>query len=149
LASEKYEEYQSIQRKTDEEYRNASGSLGITGGVMMIIWPMSAFERPCTQKEVCDDWCENKQTINSAAKKLENEGIIEMIPSKENFREKLMVFTEKGSAFAEKTAGKLVKAEKAAFDRFTEEEQKEILRLGRKHYELLKEEFDKIKGETK
>ena len=72
-----------------------------------------------------------------------------MIPSKENFREKLMVFTEKGSAFAEKTVGKLVKAEKAAFDRFTEEEQKEILRLGRKHYELLKEEFDKIKGETK
>ena len=149
LISDKYEQYQAIRRKTDDEWNSAIDHCGMAKSQMMIIWTLWDFGRPCTQKEICEDWYENKQTINSAAKKLENEGIIEMIPSKENFREKLMVFTEKGSAFAEKTVGKLVKAEKAAFDRFTEEEQKEILRLGRKHYELLKEEFDKLKGETK
>ena len=149
MASEKYEEYQSIRRKTDEEYRNAGGSLGITGGVMMIIWTMSAFERPCTQKEVCDDWCENKQTINSAAKKLAEAGIIKIVPSPDNFREKLLCFTEKGSALAKNTVGKLVAAEQNAFNRLAKEEQTEVLRISKKHYELLKEEFDKIKGETK
>ena len=97
-----FEQFEEYRRKTDEEYASVMENFGFARAPTKILFTLFCFERPCTQKEVCDDWCENKQTINSAAKKLENEGIIEMIPSKENFREKLMVFTEKGSAFAEK-----------------------------------------------
>lgn len=142
-----HEELETIRRKTDDVYRSAEGMFGFSKGVMMIIWTLSAFKRPCTQKEICDDWCESKQTINSAAKKLIEDGIIDIAPSPDNFREKLLTFTEKGRFLAMRTAGKLIEADNNAFERLTEEEQKEMVRLNRRYYEFLKEEFEKIEGE--
>ena len=146
---EKFEQYQSVRRKTDDEWNNAIDRFGMAKGQVMIIWTLYDFGRPCTQKEICDDWYENKQTINSAAKKLIEEGYIDIAPSPENFREKLLTLTEKGKFFAMRTVGKVLEAEKNAFSRLSEEEQNEFIRIKNKHYELLREEFDKIKGENK
>ena len=77
------------------------------------------------------------------------EGIIDIAPSPENFREKLLVFTEKGKFLAMRTIEKMIAAEKNAFGRLSEEEQAEAVRISKKHYELLKEEFGKVKGENK
>mgnify|MGYP003297853436 CR=1 FL=1 len=65
-----YDEYENTRRKISDEYDAVLGSFSLSKGAMMIIWTLSAFGRPCTQKEICCDWYENKQTINSAAKKL-------------------------------------------------------------------------------
>ena len=146
---ERYEMYQSIRRKTDDEWNSAINLFGMAKGQIMIIWTLFDFGRPCTQKEICDDWYENKQTINSAAKKLALEGYIDIAPSPENSREKLLVFTEKGKFLAMRTVRKLIEAEKNAFFRLSEEEQAEAIRISQKHYEILKEEFSKIKGENK
>ena len=97
---EKYEQYQAIRRKTDDEWDCAINRFGMAKGQIMIIWTLYDFGRPCTQKEICDDWYENKQTINSAAKKL------------------------------------------------SEDEQNETIRITQKYYEMLKNEFSKIKGEN-
>ena len=105
---EKYEQYQAIRRKTDDEWNVAINHFGMAKGQIMIIWTLYDFGRPCTQKEICDDWYENKQTINSAAKKLSEEGIIDIAPSPENSREKLLVFTEKGKFLAMRTVKKLI-----------------------------------------
>ncbi|MBE6899466.1 MAG: hypothetical protein E7479_02200 [Ruminococcaceae bacterium] len=144
-----YDLYENIRRKTSDEYDRMVSSLGISKGEMMIIWSLFDFGRPCTQKEICLDWLVNKQTINSAAKKLAEEGIIDITPSPENMREKFLVFTEKGKFLAMRTAQKLVEAERKAFFRLSEEEQAESIRISQKHYEILKEEFAKIKGENK
>lgn len=149
MAAEKYEQYQAIRRKTDDEWDSAITAFGMAKGQIMIIWTLWDFDRPCTQKEICDDWYENKQTINSAAKKLVEEGYIDMAPSPENFREKLLVLTEKGKFFAMRTVGKALDAEKKAFGRLSKEEQDELIRIQKKHLEFLKEEFDEIKGENK
>ncbi len=146
---ERYELYQSISRKTDDEWGSAINNFGMAKGQVMIIWTLFSFGRPCTQKEICDDWYENKQTINSAAKKLIEEGYIDIAPSPENFREKLLVFTEKGKFLATRTVGKMLFAEKNAFNSLSEEEQDELIRISDKHYAFLKKEFDKIKGENK
>ena len=114
----------------------------------MVIWSLYYFGRPCTQKEICDDWYENKQTINSAAKKLAEEGIIDIAPSPENFREKLLVFTEKGKFLAMRTVRKLIEAERNAFNALSEDEQNEAIRITQKYNEILKNEFSKIKGEN-
>ena len=75
-----YERYEAIRRKTDDEYESVISAFGISKGAMMIIFTLYSFGRPCTQKEICEDWYENKQTINSAAKKLAEEGIIDRPP---------------------------------------------------------------------
>ncbi len=148
MPNNNYDIFENIRRKTNDEYDRMVFSFGMSKGEMMIIWSLFAFGRPCTQKEICMDWLVNKQTINSAAKKLAEEGIIDIAPSPENLREKLLVFTEKGKFLAMRTAQKLVEAERTAFSRLSEEEQLEAIRISRKHYEMLKEEFEKVKGEN-
>ena len=145
---ERYELYQSIRRKTDDEWDCAINRFGMAKGKLMIIWTLYDFGRPCTQKEICDDWYENKQTINSATKKLVEEGYIDISPSPENSREKLLVFTEKGKFLAMRTVRKLIEAERNAFEALSEEEQNETIRITQKYYEILKNEFSKIKGEN-
>ena len=149
MTSEKYEEYQSIRRKTDDEWDNAINHFGMAKVQIMIIWTLFCLERPCTQKEICEDWYENKQTINSAAKKLIEEGYIDIAPSPENFREKLLTFTEKGKFLAMRTVAKILFAEKTAFARLSEDEQEKLIDINKKYCGFLKEEFDKIKGENK
>ena len=145
---EKYEQYQAIRRKTDDEWDAAINRFGMAKGQLMVIWTLYDFGRPCTQKEICDDWYENKQTINSAVKKLALEGIIDIAPSPENMREKLLVFTEKGKFLALRTVRKLIEAERNAFEALSEEEQNETIRITQKYYGILKNEFSKIKGEN-
>ena len=145
---EKYEQYQAIRRKTDDEWNVAINHFGMAKVQIMKIWTLYDFGRPCTQKEICEDWYENKQTINSAAKKLSEEGIIDIAPSPENSREKLLVFTEKGKFLAMRTVRKLIEAERNAFNALSEDEQNETIRITQKYYEMLKNEFSKIKGEN-
>ena len=148
LANSNYDIYESIRRKTNDEYEAALGGFSVSKSAMMIIWSLYDFGRPCTQKEICDDWYENKQTINSATKKLVEEGYIDISPSPENSREKLLVFTEKGKFLAMRTVRKLIEAERNAFEALSEEEQNETIRITQKYYEMLKNEFSKIKGEN-
>ena len=143
----KREKYDILRRKVDEEYESMINYFGLSRSSMMIMWTLSFLGRPCTQKEICDDWFENKQTINSAAKKLLEEGIIDIAPSPENLREKLLSFTEKGKFLAMRTVGRIIEAERNAFESLSEEEQSEAIRISEKHYEILKNEFHKIKGE--
>ena len=143
----KYEIYDILRRKENDIYDKILASLGFANSRMKVIWTLYAIERPCTQKEVCDDWFENKQTVNSAVKKLVEEGYIELAPSPENFREKLLVFTEKGRLLAHRTVGKLVEAENTAFSKFSEEEQETMIALREKHNKFIEEEFAKIEKE--
>lgn len=145
---DKLEQFEVFRRKIDEEYGSLLDSFGLSKARMKIICTICEKGRPCSQKEVCDDWYENKQTINSAAKKLEEEGYIDIAPSPENFREKLLVLTEKGKFFARGSVKKMLAADRIAFSKFTEEEQETAIRLNEKFYYNLKEEFEKIKGES-
>ena len=147
MANSNYDIYENIRRKTNDEYEAALGGFSVSKSAMMIIWSLYSFGRPCTQKEICNDWLVNKQTVNSAAKKLIEEGYIDIAPSPENSREKLLVFTENGKFLAMRTVGKLIEAERRAFEGLSEEEQNEAIRITQKLYEILKKEFLTIKGE--
>lgn len=144
-----YEEFEEKRRELDEVYDKSMGLFGLSKGAFMVIYTLYSLERPCTQKEICKDWHENKQTVNSAVKKLIEEGIIDIAPSPENLREKLLTFTEKGKFLAMRTVRKMIEAEKTAFGKLTEEEQKEAARITGKFCELLKKEFEKTKGENR
>ncbi|MBR5872515.1 MAG: MarR family transcriptional regulator [Oscillospiraceae bacterium] len=144
-----YEEFEEKRRELEEVYDKSMGIFGLSKGAFMVIYTLYSLERPCTQKEICEDWHENKQTVNSAVKKLIEEGIIDIAPSPENLREKLLTFTEKGKFLAMRTVKKLIDAEKTAFGKLTEEEQKEAARITGKFCKLLKKEFEKTEGENK
>lgn len=144
-----YDKYVEIIRETEGLYDKTVSESGLSKGAFIVLWTLYDFGRPCTQKEICENWHENKQTVNSAVKKLIEEGYIDIAPSPVNLREKLLTFTEKGRFFSKRTIGKVFDAEKRAFNRLLEDEQKEAVRISEKYYKLLKEEIDLIKGEEK
>ncbi len=115
----------------------------------MMVMMSVASKEPITQKEICEIWAINKQTLNSAVKKLIQEEYISLKPSGENFREKLLYFTEKGKALSEKTAVKMATAEITAFKRLTSGEQETLVSLMEKCIGFEKEEFKKITGGKK
>ena len=47
-----------------------------------------------------------------------------------------------------RTVRKLIEAERNAFNALSEDEQNETIRITQKYYEMLKNEFLKIKGEN-
>ena len=64
--------------------------------------------REMTQSE-CHAMYEPKQTVNSALKKLERDGIIELLEMKDK-RSKRLHLTEKGEEFARETVDKVIAA---------------------------------------
>lgn len=78
-----------------------------------------------------------KQTINSALKKWEDTGYIELSTDLDR-RRKLIQLTTKGEFLAQETVDKVIVLENQTFDRFTDSEQKLFLDLLHKYTDNLK-----------
>ncbi|MGN0628633.1 MAG: MarR family winged helix-turn-helix transcriptional regulator [Oscillospiraceae bacterium] len=139
----------SIGHQIDELYHAAAERMGLSDSAFTIMYGLYEAGRPCTQKEICERWGLNKQTVNSSVKKLVEQGVLRAAPSGENFREKLIFFTEKGGSLADRTVAKIMDAERAAFEKFSEEERQAAVALSEKQLRFMREEFSEFIGEIK
>ncbi len=69
-----------------------------------------------SQKEISENWCISKTTLNSTVKKLESNGYIELKKIEDKKREKKIVLTESGKALAENLLRDMYRAENYAMD---------------------------------
>lgn len=134
-------EYNTIFKENNEMYRGVAKVLGLTDTALWILYALRDSRGTATQREVCNMLYEPKQTINSALKKMEAEGYIELIPGKDR-RSKRIRLTEKGTALAGQTADKVIEAEHRALCRMEEQDREQLLRLFRTYTEKLKEEME-------
>ena len=125
-----------------------SDGCGLSDAAFWILYCVRERREPYTQKEICQIWSYSRQTINSALKNLEQQNLIELIPTPENRRNKQIQLTEKGEALAEEIVKPLMRGERKAFRRLGKQEAEEFLKLVRRYGELLKEEIDKISRES-
>ena len=93
---------------------------------------------------MCSLWHYPPQTINSALKNLEKQGIITFRPVPGNKKNKLVILTEKGHELTQKNIASLADAEQAAFSNMKEEERQALLVLSGKYIELLRKEVSRI-----
>ena len=98
-----------------------------------------------TQKEICKYSYSNKQTVNSAVKRLRENGLLEITPSEESKREKIITLTEKGKKYAEKYILPMLEAEQNALLKMGKEKRELYFELMKLHAQALKEEFQKLK----
>ena len=77
-----------------------------------------------------------KQTIHSALRRLEREGLLSAAPAQG--REVFLSLTPRGAALAEERIRPVLERERAAFALLTARERKELLRLNKKYLELLR-----------
>ncbi len=131
-------EYNGIIKEYDEMYRNAAKSVGLSDCSFWIMYCLRDPAMELTQSEICTAMYQPKQTVNSAIKKLEGSGYIELSSGKDN-RSKSLRLTEKGEALAAKTVDRVIEIELEALGGLAPDEQKTLLKLFRKFTGNLKE----------
>lgn len=140
------EEYNSLVKKEEGVYRDAIKALEMSECAFWILYILYEQKGVRTQSEICDLIYQPKQTVNSALKKMETEGYIELRNVSDK-RSKRIYLTDKGEKLAGNTVEKVMDAERAALLEFTEEEMDCFLTLFRRYTTGLKEKMKELKKE--
>ena len=101
-------------------------------------------KRPLSQKEICDYWYYNKQTINSAIKHLEKIGYINKGYEENNKMNKKIGLTPSGLKIAEKSVKKVIEIEDRAFISVNENNLDTVIELMQKTLMAFKDEVNKV-----
>lgn len=140
--------YNGLYKENDEVYRNVARAMGLSDCAFWILYFLREGARELKQSELCSTIYAPKQTVNSALKKLEEDGCIELTAGADR-RSKLVRLTKKGAALAAETVDRVLAAELRAMGAMTAEEQALFLELFRKYTNLLKKEMGDWSNEGK
>lgn len=115
--------------ETDNVYHEASVKLGLSDSAMQILYTICDYDEgdSCPLREVCRRTGISKQTINSAIRKLEKEGMLYL--EQAGVRTKRLCLTQEGKQLAERTAMKIIKAENDILNSWPGEDVEKYLEL--------------------
>lgn len=137
-------EYNSIVKENDELYRNIAKKMGLSDCAFWILYALREDNAELTQSEICHFFYQPKQTVNSALKKMESDGYIELHNINDR-RSKQIKLTLKGIELAKGTVDRVIAVEQNAFSGLTDKEQEMFICLFQKYTDLL---FGNIQGLT-
>ncbi len=142
--SKELKRYNYLFGETGAAYHEMHLKLGMSDSAGMILYAILESGDRRLLREICHFTGLNKQTINSAIRKLEAEGIVylEMAGAKN----KVVCLTEKGKKLAERTAGRVLQAENEIFASWVQEDVEKYLELTEKFLQALKEKAKVIQG---
>ena len=121
-------------------YHHASLRLGVSDSGMIVLQMLHERGLSCPLCEIYKQSGISKQTISSAVRKLENDGIIRLEQS--SGRSKNVTLTDKGLEYLKATAVRLYEAERAAYESWTDEEIGNFVRLMQKYAETFREQTE-------
>lgn len=137
-------EFNKIYKTIDGVYHLYAKSLGISDTRMWLLYSMYAADKAYTQRELCSEWNYPPQTLNSALKEMEKQGIISLEHSPGNMKNKRIILTEQGREYTQKMIAPLVLAEQRALEAMPEDERSALLSLMAKHAGILQREVGGI-----
>lgn len=126
-------EYNSLLREMDDIYGEAVKGTGLSESAFWILYTLradSADGVELTQSHICRVMYQPKQTVNTALKKLEAQGLLSLSPGSDR-RAKYVRLTGQGVALAEQTVDRIIAGEEQAFAQMTAKEREELFRLMR------------------
>lgn len=115
---------------------------GLSDSYYQILYVIRNEICPPFANKIVDFTCVPKQTINSAIKKMEKEGLVELI-KQEKSKNKKIVLTEKGNKYCEETIDKIIDLELYVFKNIDADECDEYLKTMKKFNEKLESEINK------
>ena len=135
-------EYNRIYKEVNNVYHDAATKFGLSNSTFDILYTICEVGDGCLQKDVCDATFIPKQTVNSAIRKLEQEGYLTLSNGKG--RSKHIHLTESGHTLLKETIFPIVEAENEAFTELSPEECDLLLKLHGKYIAALREKFSKL-----
>ena len=106
ITSEGMRRFNHLVSETDAAYHEAALKMGMSDSIMQIMYILCDKGGDCPLGEICRLSGISKQTINSALRKLEEEGIVYLEGM--DGKKKRACLTEEGKRTAERTVVKLI-----------------------------------------
>lgn len=132
--------YNRLFKQLDGAYRRFANALNLSETALWILYSLREGSAR-TQKDLCDLMHQSKQSINSALKRLEEEGCIVLTVSEENRTRKLLRLTERGEALAARTADKVIAAEERALAKLSPADAEQLLTLYGRFVQAVEDEI--------
>lgn len=136
--------YNYLLGEIEAQYHEMFLKLGLSDSASMILYTICDSGESCLLQEICRRTGISKQTINSAIRKLEREGIVYLVPA--GAKNKNVCLTERGKGLAENTVMRIMEAENDIFAAWPEEDMAKYLELTERFLEAIRERADRMKG---
>ncbi len=136
--------FNQLYKEMDEIYHQYARDHGMSDTAMWLLYSLCLSDTPYTQREICSEWHYPPQTLNSALKTLERQGLIALESVPGNQKNKLVVLTEQGNSVVQQMIVPLVAAERQSFMELQESEKEALLSLTQKYVDLLQSNIRKI-----
>lgn len=135
-------EYNYLWRKIEKLWHEIAWKAGVSDSTYEIFSTILELGEGCHQKDICNRNSISKQTIHSAIKKLEREGLIEV--RKEHGKDKRVYLTLQGKDLVKEKILPAAEAENQVFAEMTEEESRELVRLTEKYLIQLQAKIEQL-----
>ena len=136
------QEFDRLNNAIDELYHDICLMQGLSDSAYAILQAILVLGNGCTQTEIYKYTLLNKQTVNSSAKKLSRDGLIDFKPG--GGRELKIYLTSKGEALVREKILPIEQAENKIFEEMTDNEHQEILRLMEKYLKSFRSKIVKL-----
>ncbi len=141
LSSQLHQVNQMIA-ETDFLYHQAALKVGLTDSALRVLYTLLDHGSSCPLALVYRQTGLSKQTVHSAIRKLEEQGILSL--QAENGGAKIAVLTKAGQEYTKNTAGRLFWAECRVYADWSEEEVQQMLTLMQKYNTALQKQIETL-----
>lgn len=124
-------------------YRDLAQHFGLSSSVLDILYTALYQGGSCTLRQICLLTGMSKQTLNSALRKMELEGLLTL--EAVDGKQKKVCLTPAGKDLASRTAGVELDMEAAILDSWTPEEAELFLRLNERYLQSLRQGLHQLK----
>ena len=131
----KMSEFNAINGNIEAVYHMAAKKLGLSDTELNVMYILCDVGEGCPQSALYKKSGMGKSTVNSAVKKMEREGIIELKSG--GGRDTFVYFTDKGRNKASETVEKLIEIENEVYDVWSVEEKKQFMELNSQFMERM------------
>ncbi len=134
--------YNYLMSEIDGLYHEAAFRVGISDSVQRILYVVYSENYRCLQSEIYKQSGVSRQTINSAIRRLEQDGIVRL--EKGKGRNTVVCLTKEGIRFAKEKIEPLYRMEHEIFDVWSADEMALYLKLTEKYRDGLKEKLNQL-----
>ena len=141
-SSKEIKRYNHLHGEIEATYHDSSLKFGISDSISKILYTICSVGDSFLLNDICRNTGLSKQTVNSAIRNLERNGIVylEAVDGKA----KRVCLTEKGKQFAANTAFLLIEIENNIFNSWPEEDVQKYLELTERFLTDLKEKVSQL-----
>ncbi len=134
--------YNRLIAEIDEVYHEVAVHQGFSDSAMSILYALSDNNGQCLLSELIKSSGVNKQTINSALRKLEKDDIVYLEPA--GGKSKRVCLTEKGFSTIRQTVDKVLDIEKEIYSSWSREEWELYVQLTERYLHQIREKMEEI-----